>query len=55
MRGEGRTVRNSAVVALLKVSVGAERVANAGVLGLGEVVVDGVVEALLLLAPSAYS
>jgi hypothetical protein len=55
MVGEGRTVRAGAVVALLEVSVGAERVADAWVLGLSEAVVDGVVEALLLSAPSAHS
>lgn len=52
MRGGKRTVRNGAVVTLLEISVGGEGVADACVRGLGEVVVNGIVEALLLLAPS---
>ena len=44
--GEVRTVRDGAVVCLIVVAVGSEGVADAGVLWLGEFLVDGIVEAL---------
>lgn len=43
-----RTVRDSAVVGFLEEAIGGKGVADSGVLRLGEVVVDGVVEALVL-------
>jgi hypothetical protein len=48
--GRARTVGDGAVVGLLKIAVCSEGVADSCVLGLSEAVVDGIVEALRLLA-----
>jgi hypothetical protein len=46
MGGIGRTVCNGAVVGFFEEAISGEGVADAGVLRLGETVVDGVIEAL---------